>query len=247
SAGAGFSASISQSKLNFRYQELRNGTKNFDTSNKLGQGSYGTVYKAVLPDGREVAVKRLFLNTRQWIDQFLNEVDLINCLHHKNLVKLLGRSTDGPESLLVYEYYFNKSLDQIIFDHSRAKVLHWEKRLDIIQGVAEGLSYLHEESEIRIIHRDIKASNVLLDDNFKPKITDFGRARSFAEGLIHLSTGVAGTLGYMAPEYVFHGHLTEKVDLYSFGVLILEVVTGQRCSSEVGSQGRKSFLARVCN
>ncbi|XP_043704439.1 cysteine-rich receptor-like protein kinase 2 [Telopea speciosissima] len=243
--GAGLSATISQSKLNFRYQELRKATKNFDTSNKLGQGSYGTVYKGVLPDGREFAVKRLFLNTRQWVDQFLNEVELINCLRHKNLVKLLGCSADGPESLLVYEYYFNKSLDQFIFDHSRAKVLDWEKRLDIIQGVAEGLSYLHEESEIRIIHRDIKASNVLLDDKFKPKITDFGLARSFAEGLTHLNTGAVGTIGYMAPEYVVHGHLTEKADVYSFGVLTLEVVTGQSCTSEVVSQAGKCFLARI--
>ncbi|XP_042500947.1 cysteine-rich receptor-like protein kinase 2 isoform X2 [Macadamia integrifolia] len=243
--GSGLSAAISQSKLNFRYQELRKATKSFDPSNKLGQGSYGTVYKGVLPDGREVAVKRLFLNTRHWVDQFLNEVDLINRLRHKNLVKLLGCSADGPESLLVYEYYFNKSLDQFIFDRNRAKVLDWEKRLDIIQGVAEGLCYLHEESEIRIIHRDIKASNILLDDKLKPKITDFGLARSFAEDQTHLSTGVAGTLGYMAPEYVVHGHLTEKADVYSFGVLILEIVTGQRCSSGVGSQAGKSFLARI--
>ncbi|XP_043687119.1 cysteine-rich receptor-like protein kinase 2 isoform X1 [Telopea speciosissima] len=243
--GSGLSSAIAQSKLNFRYQELRKATKNFDLSNKLGQGSYGTVYKGVLPDGREVAVKKLFLNTRQWISQFLNEVDLVNCLRHKNLVKLLGCSADGPESLLVYEYYFNRSLDEFIFDPNRAKVLDWEKRLDIIQGVAEGLSYLHEESEIRIIHRDIKASNVLLDDKFKPKITDFGLARSFGEDLTHLSTGIAGTLGYMAPEYVVHGHLTEKADVYSFGVLILEIVSGQRCSSGVGSLAGNSFLARI--
>lgn len=243
----GLSAAISSSKLNIRYQELRKATNNFDLSNKLGQGSNGTVYRGVLRDGREVAVKRLFLNTRHWTDQFFNEVDLINQVHHKNLVKLLACSVDGPESLLVYEYYFNRSLDHFIFDANRAKLLDWTKRIGIIQGVAEGLSYLHEESEIRIIHRDIKASNILLDDNFKPKITDFGLARSFALDKTHLSTGVAGTLGYMAPEYVVHGHLTEKADVYSFGVLLLEIVTGQRCNGEIGEKPKDSFLAKIWN
>ncbi|KAK9278583.1 hypothetical protein L1049_028155 [Liquidambar formosana] len=190
----GLSTSIYLSKLNFRYQELRRATNNFDSSKKLAQGSYGSVSKGVLPDGREIAVKRLFLNTRQWIDQFFNEVNLIIQLRHKNLVKLLGCSVDGPESLLVYTYYFNKGLDHFIFDENQAKLLDLKKRIDIIQGVAEGLAYLHEESEIRIIHRDIKASNILLDDKYKPKITDFGLARSFTEDQTHLSTGIAGTL-----------------------------------------------------
>ncbi|XP_077244213.1 cysteine-rich receptor-like protein kinase 2 isoform X2 [Tasmannia lanceolata] len=243
--GLGLSVAISQSKLNVRYEELKKATQNFDSSNKLGQGSNGAVYKGVLSDGREVAIKRLFLNTRQWVDQFFNEVDLVNQVRHKNLVKLLGCSADGPESLLVYEYFFHKSLDQFLFDTNQAKHLDWQKRFDIIQGVAEGLCYLHEESEIRIIHRDIKASNILLDDNFKPKITDFGLARSFTQGQTHLSTGIAGTLGYMAPEYVVHGHLTEKADVYSFGVLIFEIVMGKRSSSGVGSQHGQSFLAKI--
>ncbi|KAJ4960043.1 hypothetical protein NE237_019953 [Protea cynaroides] len=127
----------------------------------------------------------------------------------------------------------------------RAKLLNWEKRLGIIQGVGEGLSYLHEVSEVRIIHRDIKASNVILNDKLKPKITDFGLARSFPEDLTHLSARIAGTLGYMAPEYVVHGHLTEKANVYSFGVLIPEIVTGQRCSSGSGSQPGESFLASM--
>ncbi|XP_008791183.2 cysteine-rich receptor-like protein kinase 2 [Phoenix dactylifera] len=239
------SAAFSQSNMNFRYEDLRKATNNFNLSNKLGQGSYGTVYKAVLSDGKGVAVKRLFMNTRQWVDQFFNEVELINRVRHKNLVKLLGCSVDGPESLLVYEYYSNRSLDLFIFDENHDKHLVWQQRLDIIQGVAEGLSYLHEESETRIIHRDIKASNILLDEKFMPKITDFGLARSFAADKTHLSTGIAGTLGYMAPEYVVYGHLTEKADVYSYGVLILEIVTGKRCSSGIGTHGGNLPLAKI--
>ncbi|XP_006841023.2 cysteine-rich receptor-like protein kinase 2 [Amborella trichopoda] len=240
-------SSFSDSRLTFKYRELKHATGNFDNANKLGQGGYGTVYKGVLSDGREVAVKRLFLNTRQWINQFFNEVDLTNRVRHKNLVKLLGCSIDGPESLLVYEFYVNKSLDNFIFDSNQAKLLDWHKRFDIILGVAEGLSYLHEESEIRIIHRDIKASNILLDDKLKAKITDFGLARSFAEDQTHLSTGIAGTLGYLAPEYIVHGQLTEKADVYSFGVLILEIITGERCNVGIGAQPGKFFLAKIWN
>ncbi|CAL4963172.1 unnamed protein product [Urochloa decumbens] len=243
--GDGLSARIAQSSLNFKYEELRKATNYFDPSNKLGQGSYGAVYKAVLLDGKEVAVKRLFLSTRQWVDQFFNEVDLISQVRHKNLVKLLGCSMNGPESLLVYEYYFNKSLDLFLFDTSHRGNLTWDLRIDIIQGIAEGLSYLHEESETRIIHRDIKASNILLDDKLKPKITDFGLARAFGEDVTHLTTGVAGTLGYMAPEYIVHGHLTEKADVFSYGVLVLEIVTGKRCSSSNGSHGGQVLLTKV--
>ncbi|XP_072967255.1 cysteine-rich receptor-like protein kinase 2 [Typha angustifolia] len=238
-------AAISQSSLSFKYEELKKATDNFNVSNKLGQGSNGTVYKAVLSDGKEVAVKRLFLNTRQWVDQFFNEINLISQVRHKNLVKLLGCSLDGPDSLLVYEYYFNRSLDLFIFDANHDKNLAWQQRIDIIQGVAEGLSYLHEESETRIIHRDIKASNILLDDKFKPKITDFGLARAFSDDKTHLTTGIAGTLGYMAPEYVVHGHLTEKADVYSYGILVLEIVTGKRSSSSIGSHAGHLLLAKV--
>ncbi|KAJ3679487.1 hypothetical protein LUZ60_017498 [Juncus effusus] len=227
---------IAKSSLNFRYEELRKATDNFNLSNKLGQGSYGSVYKAILRDGKEVAVKRLFMNTTQFLDQFFNEVDLISKIRHKNLVKLLGFSADGPESLLVYEFFPNTSLDLFIFDseHNKRK-LDLQQRIEIIQGIAEGISYLHEESETRIIHRDIKASNILLDNNFKPKLTDFGLARIFSIDKTHLSTGIAGTLGYMAPEYIVHGHLTEKADVYSFGILSLEIITGKRCGTSCGS------------
>uniref|UniRef100_A0A0A9HPJ4 Protein kinase domain-containing protein n=1 Tax=Arundo donax TaxID=35708 RepID=A0A0A9HPJ4_ARUDO len=243
--GSELPARISQSCLNFSYKDLKKGTGRFSPVNKLGQGSNGTVYKAVLPGGNEVAAKRLFLNTKQCIDQFFNEVDVISQVRHKNLVKLLGCSVDGPQSFLIYEYHFNRSLDLFIFVDDRNKHLDWQQRFDVIQGVAEGLCYLHEESETRIIHRDIKASNVLLDQKLKPKITDFGLARVLCGDRTHLTTGIAGTVGYMAPEYVVHGHLTEKADVYSFGVLVIEIVTGKRCCGATGSHSGHSLLAEV--
>ncbi|KAL5540096.1 hypothetical protein UlMin_043167 [Ulmus minor] len=219
---------LNDSSLNFKYSILEKATGSFDESNKLGHGGFGTVYKGVLPDGREIAVKRLFFNNRHRAADFYNEVNMISSVEHKNLVRLLGCSCSGPESLLVYEYLPNKSLDRFIFDQTRGKALNWEKRYEIIIGTAEGLVYLHENSKIRIIHRDIKASNILLDSRLRAKIADFGLARSFQEDKSHISTAIAGTLGYMAPEYLAHGQLTEKADIYSFGVLILEIVTGRQ-------------------
>uniref|UniRef100_A0A452XVP8 Protein kinase domain-containing protein n=1 Tax=Aegilops tauschii subsp. strangulata TaxID=200361 RepID=A0A452XVP8_AEGTS len=193
------------------------------------------ISQGVLPDGREIAVKRLYLNTRQWTDQFFNEVKLVSQVQHKNLVKLLGCSVEGPESLLVYEYLCNTSLDHYLFDAFKKNALDWERRSEIVLGAAEGLSYLHSGSEVRIIHRDIKASNVMLDERFRPKIGDFGLARNFMEDQTHLSTGLAGTFGYMAPEYIVHGQLTEKADIYSYGVLVLEIVTGRKNHNSVAS------------
>ncbi|OAY77361.1 cysteine-rich receptor-like protein kinase 2 isoform X2 [Ananas comosus] len=227
--------SISGSHLSFKYEDLRKATDNFNQINKLGQGGYGSVYKGVLSDGREIAVKRLFFTTRPWVDQFFNEVTLVSQVQHKNLVKLLGCSVEGPESLLVYEYLCNTSLDNFLFDSFKKNLLDWERRFEIIVGTAEGLSYLHSASEIRIIHRDIKASNILLDERFKPKIADFGLARNFMEDQSHLSTGLAGTFGYMAPEYIVHGQLTEKADIYSYGVLVLEIITGRKNHNSVAS------------
>ncbi|TVU18046.1 hypothetical protein EJB05_34113, partial [Eragrostis curvula] len=226
---------IAASHLSFKYEELRMATDDFNQINKLGQGGYGSVYKGVMPDGREIAVKRLFFNTRQWADQFFNEVRLVSQVQHKNLVKLLGCSVEGPESLLVYEYLCNTSLDHYLFDAFKKNALDWERRFEIVLGTAEGLSYLHSASEIRIIHRDIKASNILLDERFRPKIADFGLARNFMEDQSHLSTGLAGTFGYMAPEYIVHGQLTEKADIYSYGVLVLEIITGRKNHNSVAS------------
>ncbi|XP_020217855.1 cysteine-rich receptor-like protein kinase 3 [Cajanus cajan] len=224
--------SVNKSKLNMPYEILEKATDYFSDSNKLGEGGSGSVYKGALPDGTTVAIKRLSFNTTQWADHFFNEVNLISRIHHKNLVKLLGCSITGPESLLVYEFVPNHSLYDHLSGRMNTQQLTWEIRHKIILGTAEGLAYLHEESQ-RIIHRDIKLGNILIDDNFTPKIADFGLARLFPEDKSHLSTAICGTLGYMAPEYVVLGKLTEKADVYSFGVLIMEIISGKKSTSFV--------------
>lgn len=236
-------SSVGKSDLNFKYETLEKATEFFNPSRKLGQGASGSVYKGILRDGRIVAVKRLFFNTRQWADEFFNEVNLISVIQHKNLVKLLGCSIEGPESLLVYEYVPNKSLDHFLFDKNNSQSLSWQQRYDIIVGTAEGLAYLHVGSSTKIIHRDIKTSNILLDDNLTAKIADFGLVRCVAADQSHISTGIAGTLGYMAPEYLVRGQLTEKADVYSFGVLVLEVVSGRK--SNVFIEESSSLLHTV--
>lgn len=237
---------VNNSKLNFSYETLEKATNYFHQSNKLGQGGSGSVYKGILPDGHTVAIKRLFFNTTQWVDHFFNEVNLISDIHHKNLAKLLGCSITGPESLLVYEFVANQSLNDHLFVKKNVlQPLNWEVRYKIILGTAEGLAYLHEESKLRIIHRDIKLSNVLLDEDFEPKIADFGLARLLPEDKTHISTAIAGTLGYMAPEYIVRGKLTEKADVYSFGVLLIEVVSGR--SNNSFSQNAYSILQTVWN
>ncbi|KAK7386770.1 hypothetical protein VNO78_27106 [Psophocarpus tetragonolobus] len=222
---------VNKSKLNVSYEILEKATNYFNDANKLGQGGSGSVYKGVMPDGNTVAIKRLSFNTTQWVDHFFNEVNLISDIHHKNLVKLLGCSITGPESLLVYEYVSNQSLHDHLSVRRTSQPLTWEIRHKIILGIAEGMAYLHEESHVRIIHRDIKLSNILLEEDFTPKIADFGLARLFPEDKSHVSTAIAGTLGYMAPEYIVRGKLTEKADVYSFGVLVTEIVSGKRNSS----------------
>ncbi|XP_057983876.1 cysteine-rich receptor-like protein kinase 42 [Malania oleifera] len=237
------STARNKSSLNFKYETLEKATNYFDPSRKLGQGGAGSVYMGILSDGTTVAVKRLVFNTRQWVDEFFNEVNLVGGIEHKNLVKLLGCSIEGPESLLVYEYLPNRSVDQFISDKGRPQNLNWKQRFNIILGTAEGLAYLHGGSQIRIIHRDIKSSNILLDENLNAKIADFGLARCFAADKTHLSTGIAGTLGYMAPEYLVRGQLTEKADVYGFGVLVLEIVCGRKNNLLV--QGSSSLLQTV--
>ncbi|KAL3630998.1 Cell division control protein 2 [Castilleja foliolosa] len=203
--------------------------------------------RGVLPDGREIAVKRLFFNNKHRAANFYNEVKMISSVEHKNLVRLLGCCCSGPESLLVYEYMPNKSLDRFLFDSSKGKGLSWMKRFEIIVGTAEGLVYLHENTKARIIHRDIKASNILLDSRLRAKIADFGLARSFQEDQSHISTVIAGTLGYMAPEYLAQGQLTEKADVYSFGVLLLEIVTGRQNNRSKTSEYTESLIAIAWN
>ncbi|CAA2995935.1 cysteine-rich receptor kinase 2 [Olea europaea subsp. europaea] len=234
---------LHDSSLNFKYSTLEKATASFDEANKLGQGGFGTVYKGVLQDGREIAVKRLFYNNKHRAGDFYNEVNIISSVEHKNLVRLLGCSCSGPESLLVYEFLPNKSLDLFIFDPSKGKALNWEKRYEIIIGTAEGLVCLHENTNTRIIHRDIKASNILLDSRLRAKIADFGLARTFQADKSHISTAIAGTLGYMAPEYLAHGQLTEKADVYSFGVLLLEIVTGRQNNRSKEAEYSESLIS----
>nr|XP_017242407.1 PREDICTED: cysteine-rich receptor-like protein kinase 3 isoform X2 [Daucus carota subsp. sativus] len=221
-------ASVTDSKLIFSYEMLEKATKYFHDSNKLGEGGSGHIYKGRLPDGRTVAIKRILFDTKQWAEHLFNEVNLISGINHKNHVKLLGYSVTGPESLLVYEYMPNQSLHDYFFGKKNVEALKWDVRYNILLGTAEGLMYLHEDSNLRIIHRDIKLSNILLDKEFTPKIADFGLARLFPHDKTHLSSAIAGTLGYMAPEYVFSGRLTEKADVYSFGVVVIEVVCGRQ-------------------
>ncbi|XP_057762150.1 cysteine-rich receptor-like protein kinase 1 [Arachis stenosperma] len=224
----------------FKYELLEKATNYFDPACKLGQGGAGSVFKGTLPQGKTVAVKRLFFTTRQWTDGFFNEVNSITGITHKNVVKLLGCSIEGPESLLVYEFVPNGSLEQILFGRDSTTFLTWKQRFNIICGVAEALAYLHGGTESKIIHRDIKSGNILLDENLDPKIADFGLARFVTENRSHVTTGIAGTLGYMAPEYLLQGQLTEKADVYAFGVVVAEVVCGKKNS--VYTQGSTSVL-----
>ncbi|KAL8189702.1 hypothetical protein R6Q57_028705 [Mikania cordata] len=212
----------------FSFSVVAKSTDSFSPENKLGEGGFGSVYKGVL-EGKEIAVKRLSMTSKQGVNEFKNEVICISKLQHRNLVKLLGCSIQGDEKLLIYEYMPNRSLDLFIFDKAQSTCLDWNKRFNIIQGIARGLLYLHQDSRLRIIHRDLKASNILLDLDMNPKISDFGIARSFGGNETQASTErVVGTYGYMSPEYALNGHFSTKSDVFSFGVLVLEIVSGFR-------------------
>ncbi|KAK7308847.1 hypothetical protein RJT34_05127 [Clitoria ternatea] len=215
----------------FELSIIISATNNFSTDNKLGEGGFGSVFKGILDDGREIAVKRFSQNSRQGLQEFKNEVIHIAKLQHRNLVRLLGYCIQARERLLVYEFMPNKSLDFFIFDANRGQLLDWTRRLHIVNGIARGLLYLHEDSRHRIVHRDLKAGNVLLDREMNPKISDFGLARSFGGTEIEVNTDhVAGTYGYLPPEYIINGSYSTKSDVFSFGVLILEIVSGKRNS-----------------
>ncbi|CAL4896567.1 unnamed protein product [Urochloa decumbens] len=198
---------------------------------QIGEGGFGSVYKGQLCTGLEVAVKRLAAHSRQGLVEFKNEIQLIAKLQHSNLVNLRGCCIEGDENILIYEYMPNKSLDFFIFDEKRASLLNWNRRLCIIEGISQGLLYLHRHSRLRIIHRDLKASNILLDVDMNPKISDFGLARIFDSKDTQVNTKrVVGTYGYMAPEYASEGCFSVKSDVFSYGVLLLEIISGKRNS-----------------
>uniref|UniRef100_A0A175YGK7 Protein kinase domain-containing protein n=1 Tax=Daucus carota subsp. sativus TaxID=79200 RepID=A0A175YGK7_DAUCS len=211
-------------------KKAKRATKSFSEEYKIGEGGFGDVYKGIIKNGDVIAVKKLAMTTSKAKKDFESEIRLISNIHHKNIVRLLGCSGKGSDLLLVFEYMANGSLDKFLYGEKQG-TLSWKQRLDIIFGVARGLAYLHDQFHIRIIHRDIKSSNILLDVDFQPKIADFGLARLIAGDQSHLSTRFAGTLGYTAPEYAFHGHLSEKVDTYGFGIVVLEIVSGRRSTN----------------
>ncbi|XP_058729578.1 G-type lectin S-receptor-like serine/threonine-protein kinase At4g03230 isoform X2 [Vicia villosa] len=213
----------------FDFETIVTATNNFSDANKLGKGGYGPVYKGTLQGGQEIAVKRLSSVSSQGLQEFKNEVILIAKLQHRNLVKLRGYCIKGEEKILLYEYMPNKSLDLLIFDPAKSIILDWPMRFDIILGIARGLLYLHQDSRLRVIHRDLKTSNILLDKEMQPKISDFGLARIFGGKETEANTErVVGTYGYMSPEYALEGQFSTKSDVFSFGVVLLEIISGKK-------------------
>ncbi|RID45018.1 hypothetical protein BRARA_I01776 [Brassica rapa] len=225
----------------FTYSELKSATQDFDPANKLGEGGFGSVYKGTLNDGREIAVKVLPVGSRQGKGQFVAEIIAISAVMHRNLVKLYGCCFERHHRLLIYEYLPNGSLDYALFGGDKTLHLDWSTRFEICMGVARGLAYLYEEASVRIVHRDVKAGNILLDSNLLPKVSDFRLARLYDDKKTHISTRVAGTIGYLAPEYAMRGHLTEKTDVYAFGIVALELVSGRK-NSDVNLGNEKKYL-----
>ncbi|XP_010439214.2 PREDICTED: cysteine-rich receptor-like protein kinase 8 isoform X2 [Camelina sativa] len=215
--------------LQLDYRIVQAATNDYSENNKIGRGGFGEVYKGTFVNGKEVAVKRLSKNSGQGEAEFKTEVVVVAKLQHRNLVRLLGFSLQGEERVLVYEYMPNKSLDYFLFDPLKQIQLNWTRRYNIIGGVVRGILYLHQDSRLTIIHRDLKASNILLDADMNPKIADFGMARIFGLDQTQENTSrIVGTFGYMSPEYALHGQFSMKSDVYSFGVLVLEIISGRK-------------------
>nr|AMM42876.1 LRR-RLK [Vernicia fordii] len=215
----------------FSYNTLRSATANFHPSNRIGGGGFGVVYRGVLRDGTQVAIKCLSAESKQGKHEFMTEIKIISYIRHPNLVELVGCCVEGSNRILVYEYMENNSLaTSLLGSKGKHIAMDWSKRAAICLGTATGLAFLHEGIEPPIVHRDIKASNILLDGNLQPKIGDFGLAKLFPDNVTHVTTRVAGTVGYLAPEYALLGQLTKKADVYSFGVLLLEIISGRSSS-----------------
>uniref|UniRef100_A0A2N9FVX3 non-specific serine/threonine protein kinase n=1 Tax=Fagus sylvatica TaxID=28930 RepID=A0A2N9FVX3_FAGSY len=227
----------------FTLADIEAATDNFSFEKKLGEGGYGPVYKGVLPNGKEIAVKKLSKTSTQGFEEFKNEVMLTAKLQHVNLVRVLGFCIERDEQMLIYEYMPNKSLDFFLFDPIRRSLLDWRKRIDIIEGITQALLYLQEYSRMIIIHRDLKSSNILLDEEMKPKISDFGMAKIFRKDEHEANTGrIVGTYGYVPPEYVHKGIYSTKSDVYSFGVLLLHIISGKKNACHYGLDENLNLL-----
>ncbi|XP_065861700.1 cold-responsive protein kinase 1 [Euphorbia lathyris] len=236
-------AGIDNVKL-YTYKELRNATQDFSPNNKIGEGGFGYVYKGRLKDGKIAAIKVLSAESRQGAKEFLTEINVISTIEHENLVKLYGCCVEGNHRILVYNYLENNSLAQTLLGvgHIQSNIqFSWRTRCRICIGVARGLAFLHQEVQPHIVHRDIKASNILLDKDLTPKIADFGLAKLIPPNMTHVSTRVAGTIGYLAPEYAIRGQLTRRADVYSFGVLLVEIISG-RCNTNTRLPLEEQYL-----
>ncbi|CAL5410958.1 unnamed protein product [Camellia sinensis] len=230
--------------VQFDLATIQVATNNFSDHNKIGQGGFGSVYKGILTNGQEIAVKRLSRKSGQGAEEFKNEAVLVAKLQHRNLVRVLGFCLEGEEKILIYEFVPNKSLDYFLFDPQEQEKLDWSKRYKIIGGIARGMLYLHEDSRLRIIHRDLKVSNVLLDGDMNAKISDFGMARIFGVDQTQGNTNrVVGTYGYMSPEYAMRGKFSVKSDVFSFGVLVLEIISGKKNNTFYQSECAENLLS----
>ncbi|KAI6703892.1 hypothetical protein NL676_013028 [Syzygium grande] len=230
--GENFNKVNLQELVLYKLEELAAATSNFSDANKLGEGGFGAVYRGRFLNGKEIAVKRLSRASGQGLQEFINEMVVISKVQHRNLVRLLGCCAEQDEKLLVYEFMPNKGLDAFLFDPLKREQLDWRRRFNIIDGICRGLLYLHRDSRLRIIHRDLKTSNILLDEELNPRISDFGTARIFGGKEDQADTlRVVGTYGYMAPEYAMEGRFSEKSDVFSFGILLLEIVSGRQNTS----------------
>ncbi|OVA16568.1 Protein kinase domain [Macleaya cordata] len=226
----------------FSLKELHAATNNFNYDNKLGEGGFGSVYWGQLWDGSQIAVKRLKVWSTKADMEFAVEVEILGRVRHKNLLSLRGYCAEGQERLIVYDYMPNLSLlSHLHGQHSAEYLLDWERRIKIAIGSAEGIAYLHHHATPHIIHRDIKASNVLLDSNFEAQVADFGFAKLIPDGATHVTTRVKGTLGYLAPEYAMLGKAKESCDVYSFGVLLLELASGKKPIEKLSANMKRTI------